>query len=91
MLMDIIAWIIIGGLAGWVASLIMKTDSQMGVPANIIVGIIGALIGGFVMRMLSGESPDAFSISGFIMAVLGAVILLGILKLMSGSRKNVQP
>ena len=88
MLMDIIAWIIVGGLAGWVASLIMKTDSQMGIPANVVVGIIGAMIGGFVMRMLSGATPDTFSFSGFIVAVIGAVILLGIVKLVTGSRKS---
>lgn len=89
MLMDIIAWIIVGGLAGWVASLIMKTDSQMGIPANVVVGIIGAVIGGFIMRMLSGAAPDTFSISGFIVAVIGAVVLLGVLKLMTGSHKSV--
>lgn len=90
MIMNIIAWIIVGGLAGWVASMIMKTDSQMGIPANVVVGIIGAFIGGFLMNMLSGESPDTFSISGFIVAVIGAVVLLAILKFIGGgSRKNV--
>ena len=80
--MGILTWIIIGGLAGWVASMIMKTDAQQGAIANIVVGIIGALIGGWLMSMLGGN-PDvmSFSIESFLVALLGAEVLLGILKL----------
>lgn len=80
--MGILTWIIIGGLAGWVASMIMKTDAQQGPLANIIVGVVGALIGGWLMSMFGGE-PDvmSFSIGSFLVALLGAVVLLGILKL----------
>ena len=80
--MGILTWIIIGGLAGWVASMIMKTDAQQGAIANIVVGIIGALIGGWLMSMFGGNpNVMSFSIESFLVALLGAVVLLGILKL----------
>ncbi len=88
MVMDIIAWIIVGGLAGWIASKIANTDAQMGIGANIVVGIIGALIGGFLVRLVSGSQVDTFSIGGFVVAVIGAVLLLAILKAMTGARNN---
>lgn len=80
---ELIAWIVIGALAGWIASMIMKTDAQMGAVANIVVGIVGALIGGFVVRTLLGAEVDAngFSIASLLTAILGAVVLLGIIKL----------
>lgn len=79
--MGILTWIIVGGLAGWVASMIMKTDAEQGAIANIVVGVIGALIGGCVMSMMGGN-PDvmSFSVESFLVALLGAVILLAILK-----------
>ena len=80
--MGILTWIIIGGLAGWVASMIMKTDAQQGVVANVVVGIIGALIGGWLMSALGGGSDVmSFSIQSFLVALLGSVVLLGILKM----------
>jgi uncharacterized membrane protein YeaQ/YmgE (transglycosylase-associated protein family) len=76
-----IVWIILGGLAGWVASMIQKTDAQMGLLANIIVGIVGAFIGGFVFSLLGGEGVTGFNIYSFLVALVGAVILLGVIKL----------
>lgn len=78
--MNIIGWIIIGGLAGWIASKIMKTDESMGVMANIVVGIIGAFIGGFVLNLLGGPGVEQFDIYSLLVATLGAVILLAIVK-----------
>ena len=78
--MEILLWIVFGGIAGWLASIIMKTDSEMGVPANIIVGILGALIGGWVMTLFGGPSVSGFNISSFLVAILGAVILLAIVR-----------
>lgn len=83
--MGIISWIIIGGLAGWVASMIMKTDAQMGVMMNILVGIVGAMLGGWLMGMMFGIDAMGFSLTGFLTALLGSVILLGIVRLMSGT------
>ena len=60
--MGIISWIIVGALAGWIASKIMNTDESMGAIANIVVGIIGALIGGFVMNFLGGAGATGINI-----------------------------
>lgn len=78
--MNIIGWIIIGGLAGWIASKIMKTDQSMGVFANIVVGVIGAFIGGFVLNLLGGPGVQDFNIYSLLVATLGSVILLAIVK-----------
>jgi uncharacterized membrane protein YeaQ/YmgE (transglycosylase-associated protein family) len=79
--MQIIAWIVVGGLAGWVASMIMRTDGQMGAGANIIVGILGALIGGWIVTLFGGPAlGDGFSVYSFLVAVLGSIVLLGIVR-----------
>lgn len=80
-----LAWIIIGGLAGWIGSKIMGTDAQMGLLANIVVGIIGGFIGGAVLSLfgMGGTESKFFS---FITCLIGACILLWILKLVMGKR-----
>ena len=76
--MGIIGWIIIGGLAGWVASKIMNTDAQQGIILNIVVGIVGAVIAG----LLFGVNMNAgVTVESFLYALLGAVILLAIVNL----------
>jgi len=76
--MDIIVTLIIGGVIGWLASLIMKTNAQMGILANIVVGIIGAFLGFWIAGQLNlGASGDA---ARWIIAIVGAVILIAILK-----------
>jgi uncharacterized membrane protein YeaQ/YmgE (transglycosylase-associated protein family) len=84
--MSIISWIIIGALAGWIASMITGRNEQMGCIANIVVGIIGGLIGGFVMSMFGGEGVTGFNIPSLLVATLGAVILLAIWNVISGRR-----
>ncbi len=81
-LMSIVIWIIVGALAGWVASMIMKTDAQMGALANIVVGIIGAFVGGWVVSLF-GTAPAAgqLDIPSILTAILGSVILLFLVKL----------
>lgn len=89
---NFIAWIIVGGLAGWVASMIMKTNAQMGMLANIVAGIVGALVGGWLASALLGveKTSNAFSIRNFIIAVIGACIVIFIVKLfMRGNREAV--
>ena len=78
--MSIIAWIVLGALAGWIASLIMGTNSQQGCLTDIIVGIVGAFIGGFVMNFFGGGGVTGFNIPSIIVAVIGAVILLAVVK-----------
>ena len=90
MLLDILLWILFGALAGWIASMIMKTDGQMGAIANIVVGILGSFIGGFLYRMLTGDTVEGFNIVSLLVAIVGAIVLLGIVKLFTGRRKTVQ-
>ena len=80
-IVEFFAWIIIGGIAGWLASMVMKTDSQQGTLADIAVGIVGAFIGGFVLSTF-GVVNDAgsFNLLSLGTAFLGAVILLAIIK-----------
>ncbi|MDD2568873.1 MAG: GlsB/YeaQ/YmgE family stress response membrane protein [Clostridia bacterium] len=79
--MGIISWIVLGGLVGWVASMIMRKNASMGVLANIIVGIIGAFIGGFIMNLIGKYGITGFNIKSFLVALVGAVVLLAIINL----------
>ncbi|WP_085833078.1 GlsB/YeaQ/YmgE family stress response membrane protein [Clostridium merdae] len=79
--MGILAWIIIGALAGWIASKFMDTDASMGAFANIVVGIVGAMIGGFIMNMLGGVGITGFNLWSLLVSVIGSVILLWILRM----------
>ncbi len=79
--MGIILWIIFGALAGWIASMIMKTDAQQGSLANIVVGIIGALVGGFVMNFFGYSGINGFNLYSLLVAILGAIIFIAILRL----------
>lgn len=78
--MNIILWILFGGLVGWVASLIMKTDGQQGVIVNIIIGIIGAVVGGWLMSFLGEGSVVGFNLYGFLVALLGSIVLIASVK-----------
>lgn len=82
--MSIIIWLIVGGFVGWLASLIMRTDAQQGIVLNIVVGIIGALLGGFLLAPLFGTgtiNQGDFSLSGLLVSLLGAIVLLAIVNL----------
>ncbi len=80
--MGIISWIVLGALAGWVASIIMKNNQRMGAFANIAVGIIGAFIGGFIMNLIGANADvTGFTLESFLVALLGSVILLAIINL----------
>lgn len=83
--MGIIAWIIFGGLVGWIASMIMKTNGQQGLFINIIVGVIGAFIGGFIMSTIGGTSITGFNLYSFLVALIGAIVLIGVVKLIRGN------
>ncbi|HUP25161.1 MAG TPA: GlsB/YeaQ/YmgE family stress response membrane protein [Thermoanaerobaculia bacterium] len=82
--MNLIIWLVVGGLLGWLASLIMKTDSQQGIILNVVVGIIGALIAGFVLTPMFGEgtiNSGDFSAMGLILSLVGSIVLLAIVNL----------
>lgn len=78
--MGIISWIIFGAFVGWVASLIMKTDAEQGACMNVIVGIVGATLGGWIMSLFGYGGVDEFSIYSFLVALLGAVVLIALVK-----------
>lgn len=81
--MGIISWLIIGALAGWIASKITGNDKQMGAGKNILAGIAGAFIGGFIMDVLGGTGITGFNLWSLLVAVIGAVILLLIINLVN--------
>ena len=85
--MDIILWILFGALVGWIASIIMGTDASQGAIANIVVGIVGALLGGFIARALNITSNNTpWSWQGFLVSLGGAVLLLAIVRAFSRGR-----
>ena len=83
--MGIIGWIIIGGLAGWIASKIMNTDEQQGIILNIVVGIIGAFIGGWLLSLANIDGTSGILVS-FLTALLGACLLLFVVKAVTTAR-----
>jgi len=85
--MGIIAWIIFGALAGWIASMLAGTNAQQGLLGNIIVGIIGAVVGGVIFEFLGGEGITGFNLWSMLVAIFGAVLLLMILKPFRGRAK----
>jgi uncharacterized membrane protein YeaQ/YmgE (transglycosylase-associated protein family) len=82
--MNFLIWIVMGGIIGWLASLVMKTDAQQGMFLNVVVGIVGALLGGWLLAPLFGTgtiNQDDFSISSLLVSFLGALILLFVVNL----------
>jgi uncharacterized membrane protein YeaQ/YmgE (transglycosylase-associated protein family) len=84
MITGIIIWLIVGGVCGWLASLIMRTDAQQGIILNIVVGIIGAVIAGLLLG--KGSINQGFSIESFLWSLVGAIILLAIVNLIFRGR-----
>jgi uncharacterized membrane protein YeaQ/YmgE (transglycosylase-associated protein family) len=80
---NIFVWIIFGAIAGWIASIIMKKNKKMGAIANIVVGIIGAFIGGYLMDLVGVEVEEGFNFASLAVAIFGAVVLLWVLGLFS--------
>lgn len=81
--MGIIAWIVLGALAGWIASKIMNTDAEQGAIANILIGIVGAVIGGFLFSLLGGSGVNGFNIYSLVVALIGSLVLIALLKVMN--------
>ncbi|MBA3757298.1 GlsB/YeaQ/YmgE family stress response membrane protein [Candidatus Saccharibacteria bacterium] len=77
---EIILWILFGALAGWIASMVMNTDHEQGALGNIVVGIVGAFLGGFLYRTLTGDEVSGFNIGSLLIAIGGAIVLLAIVK-----------
>lgn len=83
-MINIIVWLVVGGVIGWLASLVMKTDGQQGMFLNVVVGIAGAALGGLVISPLVGVgtiNDDVFNIGALLVSLVGAIILLGIVNM----------
>jgi uncharacterized membrane protein YeaQ/YmgE (transglycosylase-associated protein family) len=90
--MNIIIWIVLGGILGWLASIVMKTDAQQGIILNVVVGIVGAFLGGFLLAPLFGTgtiNQSDFSIGSLLVSFLGALILLAIVNFFRRRRGSV--
>lgn len=74
--MGIIVWIIFGALAGWIASIIMKTDYEQGMVKDIVMGVVGAIVGGFLMGLVGQSGVTGFNLYSLLVAVIGAVVVI---------------
>jgi len=81
-----LAWLVIGAIAGWLASIVMKTNQQQGLLMDIVVGIVGAFIGGFLVNQFGSAGVTGFNVWSLFVAFIGAVVLLGLLRLVTGRR-----
>jgi uncharacterized membrane protein YeaQ/YmgE (transglycosylase-associated protein family) len=81
--MGILVWLIVGGVVGWLASIIMRTDGQQGIILNVVVGIVGALLAGFIISPMIGVGTinEGISLATFLVSLVGAIILLAIVNL----------
>ena len=82
--MNLIIWLVLGGIVGWLASILMKTDAQQGLLLNVVVGIVGAMVSGWLISPLVGVATinqDNFSLPGLLVSFVGAVILLAVVNL----------
>ena len=82
--MDILAFIVLGGIAGWLASLVMGTDGSQGIVLNIVVGIIGAFLGGMLFNAFGSAGVTGFNFYSLIVATIGAIVLLWLVRLFRG-------
>lgn len=74
--MGIILWIVFGGIAGWIASVVIKNDSSQGTAMNIIMGIVGAVVGGFLMGLVGQSGVNGFNLYSLFVAVVGAIVVI---------------
>jgi uncharacterized membrane protein YeaQ/YmgE (transglycosylase-associated protein family) len=87
--MGIILWLVIGGVVGWLASIVMRRDGSQGIILNVVVGIVGAVLGGWLLSPVLGSptiNSGVISIGSLLVSFLGAVILLAIVNLISRNR-----
>ena len=87
--MNIVIWLVMGAILGWVASLLMRTDARQGLITNVVVGVVGALLGGWIVGPMIGGgniNQGDFSAKSLLVSLLGAVVLLAIVNLLSRAR-----
>ena len=84
-----LAWLVIGAVAGWLASIVMKTNAQQGFVLDIIIGIVGAFIGGYLFKLVGAPGVTGFNIWSLFVAFIGAVVLLGVIRLFTRTRPTL--
>ena len=84
--MGFFAWLIVGAIAGWLASKVMKTSRQQGLLMDIVVGILGAFVGGFLFEQFGSTGTTGFNIWSILVSFVGAVVLLVLIRAVSGQR-----
>jgi len=84
-----LAWLVVGAIAGWLAGLLVKGDEGLGVIGHVVLGLVGALLGGWVVSQLTGNDPmdGVFDISTIVTAVIGAVVLVLLVSMITGRRR----
>ena len=82
MFINILIWVVLGALAGWIASIVMGRNRQMGAIANIVVGIVGALIGGYIMNLFGEPGVTGLNLYSILVAIGGAILLLFVVRLL---------
>lgn len=82
--MGLVAWLVLGALAGWLGSIVMKTNAEQGLLTNIIVGVIGAVVGGYIFEALGNSGVNGFNLYSLLVATIGSVIALAIYKALTG-------
>jgi uncharacterized membrane protein YeaQ/YmgE (transglycosylase-associated protein family) len=83
--MGIILWVIFGAISGWVASVIMRTDANQGMLMDILLGIVGAVVGGFVMNLFGQAGVTGFNLYSLVVSVVGAILVIAIGRMVRGS------
>jgi uncharacterized membrane protein YeaQ/YmgE (transglycosylase-associated protein family) len=84
--MSILGWIVLGGIAGWIASMITGRNDRMGCVTNIAAGIVGAIVGGWIFSFFGGGGVTGFNLGSLIVAVVGAVVVLAVINLIFGRK-----
>jgi uncharacterized membrane protein YeaQ/YmgE (transglycosylase-associated protein family) len=84
-----LAWLVVGAIAGWLAGLLVKGDEGLGVIGHVVLGLVGALLGGWIVSQLTGNDPmdGVFDISTIVTAVVGAVVLVLLVSMITGRRR----
>jgi uncharacterized membrane protein YeaQ/YmgE (transglycosylase-associated protein family) len=88
--MEWLAWLVVGAIAGWLAGLLVKGDEGLGVIGHIVLGLVGALLGGYVVSLVTNNDPmdGVFDISTLVTAVIGAVVLVVVGSMIMGRRRT---
>ncbi|MEX0931868.1 MAG: GlsB/YeaQ/YmgE family stress response membrane protein [Candidatus Paceibacterota bacterium] len=84
--MSILAWVILGGIAGWIGSILMSTNESQGIIMNIVIGILGAFVGGFLFSFIGGDGITGFNFYSLFVAIIGSVTFIWLARVLKTSQ-----